>query len=216
MAIVSSFTTKLSIDLGYIEYQHCLAIQKRLVSLKKVECIPDMLLFLEHEPSVYTIGRKADPANFANVDTVATERGGDVTYHSRGQLVVYPIMDIRVSGRRDVRAFVRKLEQGIIDALSVFGFNAQIGDEPGIWVDGRKVGSIGLALEDYISYHGISVNYSPEVLSGFSRIRACGVDPTLIGFVDIDRRKLVDEITSSFSSIFGQFTEIDRKILQWL
>lgn len=209
---VNNFTIRLAADLGRIEYERCLALQKNLVSQRKGELIPDILLFLEHDPPVYTIGRKADPANFPGLEPVRTERGGDITFHGPGQLVIYPIMDMRVDGRRDVRNFVKKLEQGVIDALSDLGFEGSVGDEPGIWVDGKKVASVGLALEDYISFHGISINYSSEILPGFSRIRPCGIDPSLLGFIDVERRKLIETIILSFSRIFGKITEIDSRL----
>lgn len=125
-------------------------------------------------------------------------------------------MDMRLEGRRDVRAFVKRLEHAVIDAMSELGFAGRVGDEPGIWANEKKVASIGLALDDYISYHGISINYSADVLPGFARIRPCGIDPSLLGFLNVRRKELMDATLDSFSRTFGQFTEIDRELLPLL
>jgi lipoyl(octanoyl) transferase len=213
VVIVSSSTTNLSVDLGIIEYTKCLELQRKLVSLRRSSVIPDILLFLEHDPPVYTIGRKADPSNFPGIDPVKTERGGDITFHGPGQLVIYPIFDMRMDGRKDVRLFVHRIEKAIISGLAALGLEAYVGEEPGIWVDDKKVASLGLAIDDYISYHGAAINYSPEILQGFSRIRPCGLDPQNMGFVDSKRDVIKDKMLLSFGEEFGEFAAVEKDLL---
>lgn len=213
VVIVSNYTTNLSVDLGRIEYKKCLELQRKLVSMRRLSEIPDLLLILEHDPPVYTIGRKADPSNFPGIDPVKTERGGDITFHGPGQLVIYPIFDVRIDGRKDVRLFVQRIEKAIISGLAALGLEAHVGDEPGIWVEGRKVASLGLAIDDYVSYHGAAINYSPEILRGFSRIRPCGLDPKNMGFVDSERDKIKDNMLLSFGKEFGEFASVEKDLL---
>lgn len=213
VVIVSSSTTNLSVDLGSIEYTECLEIQRKLVSMRRLSSIPDTLLFLEHDPPVYTIGRKADPSNFPGIDPVQTERGGDITFHGPGQLVIYPIFDMRIDGRKDVRLFVHRIENAIISGLAALGLQAYVGEEPGIWVKGKKVASLGLAIDDYVSYHGAAINYSPETLKGFSRIRPCGLDPQNMGFVDSKREDIMDKMLLSFGKEFGEFATVEKDLL---
>ena len=210
---VSSYTTRLSVDLGTIEYRRCLDLQHLLVSRRKAGIIPDILLFLEHSPGVYTIGRKADPANFPGLDPVRIERGGGITYHGEGQLVVYPIFDMRLSGKIDVRRFVQRIESVAINAIEQLGYKAGVGDEPGIWVGNKKVASIGMAIDDFVSYHGIAFNYSPKVLESFMRIRPCGLDPASMGYLKISRDRLLQVLHDAFSAEFGDFSIIDREIV---
>ncbi|EQD39067.1 lipoate-protein ligase B [mine drainage metagenome] len=208
VAIVSSYTTRLSVDLGTIEYNKCLALQRMLVARRKSGIIPDTLMFLDHSPGVYTIGRKADPANFPKLDPIRTERGGDITYHGDGQLVAYPIFDIRSSGKLDVRNFVHRIEAVAINAIKDLGKTAYVGEEPGIWVDEKKVASIGMAIDGYVSYHGIAFNHSPVVLDGFRKIRPCGLDPSSMGYLDVSRTDLLQALEGAFTNEFGPFTEI--------
>jgi len=204
------YISNLAIDLGVIDYEKCLKIQKDAVKRKISGEIPDVLLFLEHPP-VYTTGRKDSPSNYHGIDVIRTERGGDVTYHGPGQLVIYPILKIDGSdGKIDVRGFVVKLEKIVIKSLERFGYNARVGDEPGIWIgtgeSSRKVASMGLAIERGVSYHGISINIGKEVLEGFSRINPCGMDASVMGYVNIKREDLIHSLIANFSDQFGEFT----------
>ncbi len=206
-------TSSLASDLGAISYQDCLGLQRKLVSMRKAGAIGDTLLFLEHDPPVYTIGRKSDPKNFSTIKVVKTERGGDVTYHSPGQLVVYPIYDLAAGGRIDVRAFVKKVEGIVVTALGECGVKTHIGDvEPGIWITstGKKVASVGMAIDSSVSYHGVAVNISPQPLEGFARINPCGLDPSVMGYADVHREDLVRALLRGFSSVFGEHIMLDR------
>ncbi|MEM0157098.1 MAG: lipoyl(octanoyl) transferase LipB [Thermoplasmataceae archaeon] len=207
------FTSNLAVDLGRIEYSSCLDLQRFLVGEVRSGRIPGILLFLEHPP-VYTIGRKADPENYPMVEVVKTDRGGDVTYHGPGQLVIYPILRIAEGDHVDVRAFVHKIEDIMIDSLKAYGYSASVGDEPGIWIHeegtSRKVASIGMAIDHGISYHGIAINLSPDAISGFERIRPCGLNPDVMGYVNVPRDRIINTITANFSLRFGPFRVIKQ------
>lgn len=203
------YTSNLAIDLGTIGYEQCLRIQKNLLSRRLEGTIPDTILFLEHTP-VYTTGRRDEPSNYTGISVIKTERGGDVTYHGPGQLVIYPILKLwERDGKIDVRGFVVKLENIVIRSLGKFGFDASVGEEPGIWAsyggEKKKVASMGLAIEKGISYHGISINTGKEVLEGFSRINPCGMDSSVMGYVNINRDDLIPVLVSEFSEVFGRF-----------
>ncbi|MCL4340770.1 MAG: lipoyl(octanoyl) transferase LipB [Candidatus Thermoplasmatota archaeon] len=206
-------TSNLAADLGIIPYLRALDLQHGLVSAIKAGSINGALLFLEHE-SVYTIGRKADPANYPGINPVRTERGGDITYHGPGQLVVYPILRIDTGAGLDVRKFVKTVEDIVIHALSVFGYSANVGEEPGVWVafpsGNAKVASIGMAIDHGISLHGVAINISPDVLTGFSAIRPCGLPPAVMGYVNIDRSELIKAILKGFASHFGEFSWTEK------
>ncbi|HEX9663415.1 MAG TPA: lipoyl(octanoyl) transferase LipB, partial [Candidatus Binatia bacterium] len=135
------------------------------------------LLFVEH-PHVYTLGRGGKAANVLapkDVPVYRTSRGGDVTYHGPGQLVVYPIIDLRSKLRKDVHRYVRNLEQSAILTLADFGI-AAVRRPPytGIWIDDRKIAAIGVAVRRCVTYHGLALNVNSD-LSYFQRIVPCGL-----------------------------------------
>ena len=164
-------------DLGRLDYLAALALQERLVEVKQTEPSPDILLFVEH-PHVYTLGRGGDPSNVLAPGDVAvyrTSRGGDVTYHGPGQLVVYPIIDLRSKLRRDVYRYLRNLETTAIRTLEDFGLaGTRRPPYTGIWIGDRKVGAIGVAVRRCITYHGLALNVNTD-LSYFQRIVPCGL-----------------------------------------
>lgn len=210
------YTSNLASDLGRIPYLQCLHLQKNLVGMVRTGIIPGIVLFLEHDP-VYTIGRKADPANYPDIEVIRTERGGDVTYHGPGQLVIYPILKIGSEDRIDVRQYVTKIEDVVISALGKSGYKANIGDEPGIWVhtaDGdKKVASLGMAIDHGISFHGVAINFTSDPLSWFSAIRPCGLSPSVMGYVSIQRDEMISHLLEGFTEYFGNFSWIDREEL---
>jgi lipoyl(octanoyl) transferase len=206
------YITNPAVDLGTIDYVDSLMLQRKLVERVRRREIGDVLLFLDHLP-VFTVGRGKKPENYRGVEVVETERGGDVTYHGPGQLVIYPIIDLERNGMYDVRKFVKLLENIVIASISKFGYSGSIGDEPGIWVEGKKVSSIGLAIKNKISFHGISINISKEVLSGFSRINPCGLDSGTIGFVDVERVEMKREVKKNFEIALHPFEEAGRDFL---
>ena len=164
-------------DLGFLDYQTALSTQERLVALKQQESLADILLFVEH-PHVYTLGRGGNEANVLasqEVPVYRTSRGGDVTYHGPGQLVVYPIIDLRSKLRKDVHRYVRNLELSAIRTLKDFGLEGERRPPyTGIWIGDKKIAAIGVAVRRCITFHGLALNVNTD-LSYFSRIVPCGL-----------------------------------------
>ena len=169
--------TLLCEDLERTDFLAALEVQEQLVDLKQRESSNDVLLFVEH-PHVYTLGRGGKAANVLapkDVPVYRTSRGGDVTYHGPGQLVVYPIIDLRSKLRKDVHRYVRNLEQSAILTLAYFGITA-VRRPPytGIWIEDRKIAAIGVAVRRCVTYHGLALNVNSD-LSYFQRIVPCGL-----------------------------------------
>ncbi len=164
-------------DIGRAEYCDALRLQERLLELKQNELEADVLLFVEH-PHVYTLGRGGKETNVLapkDVPVHRTSRGGDVTYHGPGQLVVYPIINIRSKLRKEVHRYVRNLEQSAISTLADFGIAAmRRPPHTGIWIGDRKIAAIGVAVRRSITYHGLALNVNTD-LSYFDRIVPCGL-----------------------------------------
>ena len=169
--------------LGQVPYAEALALQHVLVEDRKADRIPDTLLLLEH-PHVITLGvRKGGDTNVIappdrlaglKVAVVATSRGGDVTYHGPGQVVGYPILDLRPD-RQDVHRYVRDLEEVMIRVAAEFG--VQAGRLPGLtgaWVNGEKIGAIGVRISRWVTSHGFAFNVDTD-LQYFALIVPCGI-----------------------------------------
>jgi lipoate-protein ligase B len=168
--------------LGRIEYREALALQRRLRTARQEGEVPDVLLLLEHAP-VYTRGRRTEPGELPmgedwylaqGIDVVDVDRGGKVTYHGPGQLVGYPIMAVD-----DVIAFVRTMEEAMIAALADEGIAARSRsdegrDFTGVWVEDRKIGSIGVHVQRGVTTHGFAVNVQND-LQPFEWIVPCGL-----------------------------------------
>lgn len=153
------------------------AVQERLAALKQGGAMPDFLLFVEH-PHVYTLGRGGKEAHALAPRDVAvyrTGRGGDVTYHGPGQMVVYPVIDLRSKLRKAVHRYLDNLEQAAIETLAGFGIRAaRRPPYTGIWIDDRKIAAIGIAVKRGITLHGLALNVNTD-LSYFNRIIPCGL-----------------------------------------
>ena len=164
-------------DLGKMDYPAALALQERLVDIKQRRSYPDVLLFVEH-PHVYTLGRGGKEANVLaaqEVPVYRTSRGGDVTYHGPGQLVAYPIIDLRSKLRKDVHRYLRNLEIAAIRTLEDFGLDgARRPPYTGIWIGDKKIAAIGVAVRRCITFHGLALNVNTD-LSYFTRIVPCGL-----------------------------------------
>lgn len=168
-------------DLGLRPYPDIWSLQKTCLEQRAAGLIPDRLLLTEHPP-VYTLGRRFQPENLlapGDVPVIAIERGGDVTFHEPGQLVGYPIF--LLSGvRRDLRAFLTGLEQVLIDTLAEFGFKGERDERnTGVWIDGQKVASIGIAVRRWVTWHGFALNVNND-LALAQNIRPCGFDASLL------------------------------------
>jgi lipoyl(octanoyl) transferase len=171
-----------AIDLGRVDYDEAFALQKREVERLQHNEGDDVLLFVEH-PHVITVGRNADGSALIadrrliearGARVVATDRGGDVTYHGPGQLVGYPIMRLEAN-RRDIRRYVHDLEDVLIATLSDFGVFADHHPEHrGVWVQERKIASLGIRISRWVTSHGFALNVSTD-LSYFSLMNPCGI-----------------------------------------
>lgn len=200
-------------DLGRMSFGEALAIQHRIASERKEGIGLDHLLFVEH-PHVLTMGRNGHEENVlasesmlraAGIERFETDRGGDVTYHGPGQLVAYPIMDLR-EWKRDVGAFVRAVEQVMIDTLQDFGITAgRVTKCTGVWVGDAKIGAIGVHLSRWVSTHGLALNVDPD-LSYFGYIVPCGLTKPVTSMAALGVRARMDEVRESmarhFQSVF--------------
>ncbi len=199
--------------LGRIGYEQALARQDELV-LHKVDApeAADHLLLLEHEP-VYTIGRTSDQSSLRVAEAlphplVKVSRGGQATYHGPGQLVGYPIVDLRTRGQ-DLHAYLRSLEEVLIIALQELGIPAERKDAlTGVWVRGRKVASIGVGVRRWVSMHGFALNVNGN-LAPFEHITPCGLSGVMMTTVEIEAGRLISVeemsgmVAQSFRAIFG-------------
>src|SRR6187200_1699364 len=155
-----------AIDLGRMDYDDAFALQKREVERRQRGEGDDVLLFVEH-PHVITVGRNADGSALVadrtliearGAKVVATDRGGDVTYHGPGQLVGYPILRLETS-RRDIRKYVHDLEQVLIDTIGDFGVMGERHPvHRGVWVGDRKIASLGVRISHWVTSHGFALN----------------------------------------------------------
>ncbi len=164
------------VDLGTMDYGAALEIQRDLVAKRARREVPDTLVLAEH-PHVITLGRKTSPGNFRpqSIPVFQVERGGDATYHGPGQLVGYPVVMLT---DHDVRKHVRNLEETIIQTVGSYGIDGErLDGHPGIWVKGKKLASIGVAVTDWVTYHGFALNVNTD-LAYFELIRPCGLDPS--------------------------------------
>lgn len=172
------------VDLGRRKYGEVLELQRSVARARiSGEIDQDVLLFVEHEP-VVTLGRasKGDTNLVADrsllekrgVEVFEVERGGDVTYHGPGQLVGYPIIDLK-RHKQDLHWYLRQVEETLIRALATFGIaGARVEKYTGVWTQGRKIASIGVHARDWVTWHGFALNVSTE-LSYFDLIVPCGI-----------------------------------------
>jgi lipoyl(octanoyl) transferase len=203
------------LDAGHVRYADGLVLQARLVDERKRGEGTDTLLFVEH-PHVVTLGRNAKEHNLlaspeilarTGIDLHETDRGGDVTYHGPGQIVGYPILDLR-EWRRDVRAYFRGVEQSLIDALRTFGIAAERIPEPGyegVWVGGAKIAAIGVHISRWITSHGFALNLDTD-LNYFKYIVPCGLTKPVCSLRSLGstaaREQVQHAIVASFANTF--------------
>ena len=163
-----------------IAYEAGLRLQEQHVAAILAGTGDDTILLLEHEP-VYTIGRLRDQSSLRDpaslpFPVVETNRGGQATYHGPGQLVGYPILDLTPRGR-DLHAHLRNLEEALIRACAAFGVTAGRREGlTGVWVENRKLASIGVGVRKWISMHGFAINITNQCLPPFFAITPCGLD----------------------------------------
>ncbi len=200
-------------DLGRIGYAEAFELQQRLVEERKKGLVPDQLLIVEH-PHVITLGRNGRQEHLlageevlrrAGVSFHHTDRGGDITYHGPGQVVGYPILDLR-EWKRDVAAYVRAIEQVLIDTLAGFGISSgRVPGATGVWVDGKKVAAIGVHISRWVTSHGFALNVTTD-LSYFQYIVPCGLAKPVTSMAELgcraSRGEVVSALARSFSGIF--------------
>jgi len=213
--------TLLLTDLGRMDYLAALSLQERLLELKQQQSFADILLLVEH-PHVFTLGRSGKESNVLSpgeIPVLRTSRGGDVTYHGPGQLVAYPILDLNSTLRKDVHRYLRNLELATIDALASFGLVAD--SKPpwtGVWIENRKIASIGVAVRKRITYHGVALNVNPD-LSYFNRIVPCGLSWAEVTSIrkelgrEISPEHVKREFVRNFVARFG-FEELKELCLE--
>ena len=180
------------LDLGLIDYEKALSFQEPLAKDVAAGIRQSTLILCEHNP-VITLGRQARKENIlkaeaeltaAGIKIVNTNRGGDVTLHLPGQLIVYPVFDLRRLGR-DIRMFLRNLEEVVILLLEYYGIRAHRQNGlTGAWVSGRKIASIGIAISHWVTNHGLSLNVSCD-LNLFSLIKPCGLDIMMTSIAEL-------------------------------
>jgi len=202
------------VDLGVLEYRESLDLQRRLVDRRAADEIPDVLLLLEH-PHVVTLGRRGTMADVLDptLPLVSVERGGEATYHGPGQLVGYPI--VKLADRLDVKRYVRDLEDLLLRASRAFGVAADRDPrQSGVWVNGRKLGSIGVAVHRNVTFHGFAHNVNTD-LSYFAKIRPCGFDGSIMTSMErelgapVPMASFKESVKAGFRTVFG------RDLLAW-
>ena len=211
----------LIVDLGTLPYAEALALQ-RAVARRRIsgEIDQDVLLLVEHPP-VVTLGRTAKQANLIaapeflaaqGVELFDVERGGDITFHGPGQLVGYPIIDLK-RHRKDLHWYLRQVEESLIRALANFDIKAgRLEKHTGVWVDvdsaPRKIASIGVHARDWVTWHGFALNVNTN-LGYFDLIVPCGIpDVTMTSVArerdagSIDMRTVHDAVVRAFGTVF--------------
>ena len=217
--VVSGFSRTFEVRrLGIVPYAEALTLQRELVEERRAGRVPDLLLLLQH-PRVITLGVKGDGgrANVLVSDERLTElgveisetgRGGDVTYHGPGQIVAYPILDLKPD-RCDVHRYVRDLEEVMIRVCADYGVSAsRISGLTGAWIGKEKVGAIGVRISRWITSHGFAFNVS-TILADFQLIVPCGIaDHGVTSLEQATGRTLqmsdVEErVIDHFAAVFG-------------
>jgi lipoyl(octanoyl) transferase len=193
-------------------YATSLAWQRSQVDDRKQDStLPDALLLLEH-PAVYTLGQGAtlEFLKFDSDDSThllyRVERGGEITYHCPGQLVGYPILNLR-RHQTDLHWYLRQLEEVLIQVLALYGLKGdRIPGFTGVWLEGRKVAAIGIKVSRWITMHGFALNVCPD-LSGFQQIIPCGIADRPVGSLaeclpDISLSQVQQQVATVFAEIF--------------
>jgi lipoyl(octanoyl) transferase len=209
--------------LGTLAYADGLALQQSLVEERRADRIPDTLLLLQH-PHVLTLGVKRDAARShvvaspelleaRGVDVFEAGRGGDITYHGPGQLVAYPVLDLRPD-RQDVHRYVRDLEEVMIRVCADYGLTAgRIAGLSGTWIGDAKVGAVGIRISRWITSHGIALNVTTD-LSYFDLIVPCGIaDKSVTSLArelgrDVAMSEVEDRFAARFAEVFDRTAEL--------
>ena len=203
------------IDLGLMPYREAWDLQRDLWSKRVAEELPDLLLFVEH-PHVITLGRRGNRSHLVasqesleekKVSLFHVERGGDVTYHGPGQLVVYPIINLKDYGYRLIQ-YIEQLEEVILSVLGDFGIPGRRDAlNRGVWAGKDKICSVGVAIKRWVSFHGLALNYETD-LSYFDLINPCGLEGIKMTSMakilgkEISREGLMERVFFHFRQVF--------------
>ncbi|MFT7691576.1 MAG: lipoate-protein ligase B [Candidatus Latescibacterota bacterium] len=200
---------------GRTDYDRAHRWQKAMVERRFAGEIGDVLLLLEHSPT-YTCGRATQPEHLPNkaaleaygARLIEIERGGSITYHGPGQLVGYPIVDLRARGR-DVHRYLRDLEEVLMATLATFSLHGvRRAGLTGVWVGDEKVAAIGIYVTRWISSHGFSLNISPD-LEPFRAMRPCGLDGSQVNSLEgllgrrVERAEVEEALLVCMQKVFG-------------
>ena len=204
------------LDLGTIDYLASLKIQHELVDRRRLGKISDSVMIVEHPP-VFTIGRSGSRKNLLvneeelskqGIKVIDVDRGGDITFHSPGQLIIYPIFDLR-NRTKDLHRYLRDLEEVAVSFLNRYGVKSRrIPQATGVWVADDKIASIGIAAKDWVTYHGLSININNDT-SFFSMINPCGIKNLKVTSLktilehEVNMYAAKKILLSEFSKIFG-------------
>ena len=197
-------------DLNRKNYQDTLKIQESLRKKVLINSSEDHLILVEHE-HVYTLGKNANSSNILNkaCDIIQTNRGGDVTYHGPGQLVAYPIINLKIR-KIGVKSYVKMIEQLIFNTLMYYGLETHVPvDETGVWVKDKKIASIGIHVYKGVTIHGLAININTD-LSYFDNIISCGIDGVKMTTLDKELGKKIamndikKQLVSNFNIIFNK------------
>ena len=200
-------------SLGVVPYDQSESDMRRLQSARMNNEIRDTVLFLEH-PEIVTIGPKARRENVIvprDYATTEVDRGGGITYHGPGQIVVYPIFKWDLEQEANVKKIISKIEKWAIAALSELGVSASIdGRMQGVWVDNHKIGSVGLAFMKWVSRHGFTINYATEP-DRVEKLNGCGLQSGIttslsaLGYTGINRQMLEQALISTMQDNLNRF-----------
>jgi lipoate-protein ligase B len=198
------------VNWGVREYRSSLDAMRALVRARRDGAVPDTLILVEHPP-VVTVGVEGDDGSAVSsgLPVVEVERGGRATYHGPGQLVGYPIVDLEPRGR-DVRRFVHDVEEVVVRSVEPFGVHAgHVSGRRGVWVEGeRKIASIGIAVDHWVTFHGFALNVDPD-LDAFGRFHPCGFSGSVMTSLsrEAGRPVTVSEVTpyvlDAWGKVFG-------------
>jgi len=202
-------------DLGLIDYRLAWLFQKEVFKAVKNGYARMALIICSHYP-VITIGRLAgkdsilvsdDELKKRGIFIYEVERGGDVTYHGPGQITAYPVFNLNYLNK-DLHWYLRELEQVAIDFLENFGISGiRKPHLTGVWLNGKKIASIGITVKNWITYHGISINIKKDDLSGFDFIKPCGMNIAMTSLETVLKREIPiqdakDNIIEKFRGVF--------------
>jgi lipoate-protein ligase B len=206
-----------TVPLGRVPYAEALELQRSIARDRISGAISqDVLLLMEHPP-VVTLGRSSKEKNLTaspeflqsrGVELFEVERGGDVTFHGPGQLVGYPIIDLK-RHRQDLHWYLRSIEQALIDSLADYGIRGERNTAyTGVWTHGKKIASIGVHARDWVTWHGFALNVTTE-LSYFNLIVPCGIDGVVmtsiareLGVEEVSARDVTERVTAKFAAAF--------------